>query len=527
MFTHKTLSRRGPRFREEGSCPVKPEDPGLRSKAKGFVRVLKKQTNLRFALRRDDGDMGGNGDIRHIGIIIFVCFAMVLAFGAQAEEKSMAHQKPKQTLREVLRLAYINNPTLQAARAEVRATHELLPQALSGWRPTIAAQGSVFSSDIEGSNFGGTGSTAKDMEVSLNQPLFRGWQTLAETEAARNTISAQSAALRAKEQDVLLDAATAYMDVVRDQALLELSRNNLEVITRQREATKDRFDVGELTRTDVSQADARLARANADVITDRGKLRSSKAVFEQVSGIVPGILAPPDIEIAFPKTLDDVMIKAENESPEVLSALYVHKASEEDIEDVFGELLPEIGLFGSWNRTLDPQPGLIDKQTTKTLGLLASIPLYQAGAVRSRVRQAKHTANQRYLEILSAKRQARQETISNWEDVQTARAEIRSREAQVEASRIAQEGVRAETEVGERTILDSLDADQEFLDAQVALVTARRNEVVANFALGATLGLLTPETLGFAGNGVDLHENLQNVAWKFFDMDVDRVGSAH
>ncbi len=459
---------------------------------------------------------------------VFVTLLLSAVSYVKADEPVVSAGEPvqEQTLQAALRMAYINNPSLRAARTELRVIHESLPQALSGWKPTLSADASIAASDIDGSNFGGgNGSTAKDLGFSLDQPLYRGGQTFSETTAARYTIAAQNALLKIKGQDVLQETATAYMDVLRDQALLELSRNNREVIAQELEASRERFDVGELTRTDVSQSEARLAKAEADVTTVRGNLRSSRAVFEEVIGMPAGRLVQPvpHFELLERETLEGLIRIAEQESPDVAAAVYAHKAAKEDINGVFGELLPEIGLFSSWNKTLDPAPGVIDEQTTKMIGLSASIPLYQAGSVRSRVRQAKEEANQRYLEILESKRLVRRETIENWEALQAAKAEIRSREAQVEASRVAQEGVRQEAEVGSRTILDILDADQEFLDAQVALVTAKRNKVVATFALLATLGLLSPERLGFSEDSISLKGHLKDITWSFFDMDVDRV----
>lgn len=459
----------------------------------------------------------------------FVAVAATLSFwvflsSSHAREAQHAAQDQEMDMQFALRHAYRNNPVLIAARSELKATHELLPQAYAGWKPTISSEASLTNTEIDGSNFGGgDGSTARDLVLSLDQPLWRGGRTFAQTAAARHTIRAQGAALRSTEQSVLLDAAAAYMDVVRDQALLDLSLGNQDVIAKQLEATQDRFDVGEITITDVSQAKARLARAESDVITARGDLHSSYAVFEELIGLTPKRLAGPDMALTLPESLDEAVLVAEQSNPRILAAFHSHKASEEDVDDVFGELLPEIGAFGSWNKTYDPSPGLIDEQTTKSIGLSASIPLYQAGAVRSRVRQAKHTANQRYIEILDVKRQVRQEVISAWSDWRAAQSEINSRSAQVEASQVAQEGVRAEATVGSRTVLDTLDADQELLDAQVALVTARRNEVVARFTLLSTLGLLSPQTLGFGEEAQDYARNLNNVSRKIFDMHVDRV----
>ncbi len=429
------------------------------------------------------------------------------------------------SLYDALLISFENNPSLRAARAELLAVHERLPQAFAGWKPTVTGEAGLTVTDIEGSNFGNAdGSTEKDYLLSVSQPLFRGGSTFAEVASARNVIASQTYVLRAREQDVMLDAVTAYMDVLRDEALLQLARNNRDVISRELEATRDRFDVGELTKTDVSQAEARQANADANIVRALGNLNSSRAIFEKVVGTVPGNLKPPQmISSLLPDTLEAAVLQSEAQNPRVLSAINAHRASEDDVDDVFGELLPAVGVFGSWNKTYDPSPGLSDEQTAKAIGISATIPLYEAGSVRSRVRQAKHTANQRYLEILEARRQVRQEAISNWENLQASEAEIRSRQAQVKAASVAQEGVRAEAEFGSRTVLDTLDADQELLDARVALVTAQRNEIVAQFALLSTIGLLRPETLGIETRRYDYDRNLKEVSGKIFDLHVDRV----
>ncbi len=433
--------------------------------------------------------------------------------------------KPTQSLQRSLEWTYQNNPTLQAARAQLRAIQEQLPQAYAGWKPTVLGEASITNTDIDGSNFGGaTGSTAKDVVLSLNQPIYRGGTTFANVKGARAVIQAQLASLSKVEQDVLLDAATAYMNVLRDQALLDLSQNNYDVIDKQREATQDRFDVGELTKTDVSQAEARLAGAQSDIINARGNLKTSKAIFQQIIGFMPGALEKPNIELVDPLDLETAIIQGEETSPDVLTSFYLHQASENDIDSVFGELLPEVSFSSSWNRTRDPAPGLIDEQTTKAIGITATIPLYQAGSVRSRVREAKYTSNQRLLQITETKREVRQRIISAWEDLQAARAEIDSRKAQVDAAAIAREGVHSEAELGSRTILDALDADQELLDAKVALVTAQRNKTVAEFGLLAVLGFLTPEKLQFETPTFKAESKRQAFSFDDFDLDVDRIG---
>ncbi len=428
-------------------------------------------------------------------------------------------------LSQALRMAYLNNPALNSGRADLLATQENLPQAQAGWKPLLSANADVSNNHTDTSGGDDDSGTSKGVGLILNQPVYRGGRTVAQSDSARYLIKARSEILRAQEQDVFAAATTAYMDVLRDMALLELRRQNQDLLGRQLKATRDRFEVGELTKTDVSQSEARLAGAEADAIDANGNLNAARAVFMQVIGAPPDMLAPPDLMPTLPSTLEETVRLAEESSPLVLAAENLHLSSEKDIDTAFGELLPQVGFFTSLDKAYDPPGGTSGDRTNRAIGLEASVPLYEAGAVRSRVRQAKHAANSRYLDIMDAKRQAREEAVRNWEALQAARAQIDSRIAQVKASRIAQEGVRQEAEFGARSVLDSLDADQELLDAEVALVAARRDEVVARFGLLAALGMLTPETLGFGGEAVSLDGNLEAIQRKIFDMDVDRVGN--
>lgn len=455
-------------------------------------------------------------------VMATVLLVLLLAGGQGAAWS--AEERPVTQLADVLRWSYENNPTLRAARAELKAVQEQVPQAMSGWKPEIDANGNVSSVKIDGNNFGGEGTTSKEVELAFSQPLYRGGSTVASVDAAEGRVMAQRALLKSLEQDVLLQVATAYMDVLRDTALVDLSINNENVINKNLEATQSRFDVGELTRTDVAQSEARLARARSDRIRASGDLQSSMGIYEELIGQPPGTLVEPVLEFPVPETLDAAAVLAENNNPTVIASRYIHEAAEEDVDSIFGELLPQLALFGSWNRQYDPQPGLLKESTTRTVGISASIPLYESGSVRSRVRQAKHTANQRYLEILESRRDVRQQVVTNWENLQAARAEIRSRESQVKAARLAQEGVQQENTLGARSVLDVLDAEQEYLDARVALITAQRNSIVAEFALAATLGLLTPENLGTRDFSHEFEEHLDEIRWKILGMDVEKEG---
>lgn len=408
-----------------------------------------------------------------------------------------------QKLEDMLYQTYLHNPALRAARADLKAIEQRLPQARAGWLPTVSAGGSVVASDVEGGFFGGGDTTSKDINASVNQPLFKGGRTAASVDSAKGLIAAQEALVLDTQQSILLRAATVYMDVLRDQALLTLSAATRKAIAEQLEASQKRFAVGEVTRTDVAQSEARYARADADWIRAQGNLESSKAAFEQVVGIRPEKLGQPRLNFPLPETVDELFTQVESYNPRIRAATHLHESAQGDVGKVFGEFFPELNLSGSWDRDYDPSPGLVDETTSKSIGIVATIPIYTGGATLARVREARHTANRRLMNVMDTRLSAREEAVRNWEALKTARAEIVSREAQVRAATLAREGVRQEAAIGTRTILDSLDADQEYQDARAALVTARRNEIVATFQLAATLGLLNADILGFsvAGEG--------------------------
>lgn len=401
-----------------------------------------------------------------------------------------------------LELAYQNNPALRAARAEFLAVQEQLPQAESGFKPTIVANADITHIDTDekgNSPVNNDGANiSKTAALNLEQPVFRGGSTLANIRTAQNVIKAQQFSLSAAEQGIIYEAAEAYMNVLRDKALLGLNENNRNLAMRQLEQARNRFHVGELTRTDVSQSEARLADAEANIITAEGNLRSARAVYRQIIGSPPPKkMAFPATILVLPKTLEEVLALAESNNRDILQAKFTNAAAESDVDSVFGELLPQILARGSLSKDYDPNR-FTEAQRVASAGLNASVPLYQAGATRSRVREAKKKANQRYLQIIEAQNRVKQETLSNWEELKAAEAEIKARQSQMAAAEIAREGVHYEAEFGERTTLDALDANQELLDARVNLVIARRNEVVARFALARSLGILVPQKLGFS-----------------------------
>jgi len=429
-----------------------------------------------------------------------------------------------QTLEAALATAYQNNPTLQAQRAQLRATDEAVPQAMAGWRPTITASGATGQSSVDGNLFAQTtGSQSRSpSSVSLNvsQPLFRGGRTFYETRQAEDRIQAERARLRVVEAQVLLDGAVSFIDVVRDQAVVELNVNNEQVLRRQREAAGDRFEVGEITRTDVAQAEARLAGARADRIRAEGNLASSRAVFKKVIGIAPQELVEPAAPRGLPQAREIALQRAANYFPGVIAAGFDENAAKENVNIVEGELLPTVSLNSEVSRAKE-QFSTADDTERVDVSAQMTVPLYQAGAVYSRLREARQLANQRNVEVEEARRQAIEQSARAWSDLEASRASIVSLQTQVEASSIALEGVQQEALVGSRTVLDVLDAEQELLDAKVALVQAQRDEFVASFRLKSAIGALTAEALGLPVRAYDMNKHYDEVRDKWIGFGGD------
>ena len=431
-----------------------------------------------------------------------------------------------QTLTESFAYAYNNNPQLLAQRALLRATDESVPQALSNWRPTVnftgsagftrsgfeqpgtntigtfgltgpcklagvtAPAGTACSTPTQFSNFVG-----KSLDLRVTQPLYRGGRTEAQTRQAINTVQAARAQTVGVETTVFQAVALAYLDVVRDQTLVEVSRNNEAVLRKQLEATRDRFRVGEVTRTDVAQAESALAQATAQRINGEGQLEVSRANFTRAVGHQPGRLMMPRERPALPATREEALSLAGNDNPNVISAAFTELAARDNVDFVRGQLLPQISIVGDLNRTFAPsftQRGF--RQDSASVTAQLTMPLYEGGAVYSQTRQAQQTVGQRRSQVDDARRQAVQTATQNWETLQAARAAMASFGTAVRAAQIALDGTQQEALVGSRTVLDVLIAQQQLFTTQSQLVTAQHDAALAEFNLTAAIGrLIAPE----------------------------------
>jgi outer membrane protein len=427
-----------------------------------------------------------------------------------------------QSLEETLVKAYQGNPTLKAERARLRATDEGVPQALSGWRPTVSVSGSY---GIERSDSTTTGPAGKSADITepltgsltVSQNLYRGGRTVAATEEAENNVKADRARLSSAEQAVLLSAVTAYADVVRDQAVLELNINNERVLQRQLEATGDRFRVGEVTRTDVSQAESRLSRARADRIASEGSLTDGRAAYENAVGEPPQVLKPAKPLEGLPATLPEAVNAAKRTNYEVVRARYIELAAQNNVREITGELLPTLSLNGSMATNQETVNRRSENQTVAVTARV-SVPLYASGSVTSRVRAAKQIVAQRKDEANQAVRDAIEAATGAWQVLQTGRAQIRAFSAAVKAAEIALEGVREEANVGSRTVLDVLDAEQELLDARVGLVRSMRDELVATYQLRQSIGDATAAKLGLPVELYNVEKNYREVRGKWWGL---------
>ncbi|MEN3950423.1 TolC family outer membrane protein [Iodidimonas sp. SYSU 1G8] len=401
-----------------------------------------------------------------------------------------------ETLQEALAAAYQNNPVLEAQRAGVRAEDENVSQALSGYRPTVSANATAAKERTDNFFEGGGKQTLnpKTAAVTIEQPLFRSFRTYNAAKEAKTRVQAARSGLVATEQDVLLAAVAAYMDVLRDQAVLDLRRNNVQVLDRQFGASRDRFEVGEITRTDVAQSEARMSGAVSARIAAEADLAASRAAYERIIGNAPGTLTEPGPLGAIPESEDRALEIALADNPVLQEARLEEEAARRSINTAKSELGPEFSLVAEYQYAEDQFVSGFASDTTSIMAR-ARVPIYQAGVTSSRIRQAKQVSAQRRMQAIQAERETRESVNVAWEQLRAAQAIIESSESQVRANGIALEGVRQELEVGSRTTLDVLDAEQEALDAQVQLVRANRDEYVASFRLLAAMGRGTAQAL--------------------------------
>lgn len=438
----------------------------------------------------------------------------------QAEAADLAQiekdesKAPPFLLGQALVQAYTQNPAVQAARAQLRSVDETYAQAVSGFRPQVNGIASYMNTNDKG-NLGHYRTDQKQLTLQVRQPVYSGGSTVAQMNSSENKIKAERASLQATEQDVLLQTVTAYMDVLRDREIMDLNRYNEKVLGDRLKEARERYKLGDITKTDVSQAESRLAAATAERVGAQGNYRVSRARFEKIVGLAPEGLRKPALVLSLPQDLDTAVAAAERDNPRMKSAVFMTSAAGADVRAAEGKLLPQVDMIATADKYYDPMYSANNQQSGTSFTLQATVPLYEGGGDYSRIRQAKQTRVQREMNVNDVRRTVRQAVVDAWEQLAAARAEKDARAAQVRAARIALKGVQVETDYGSRTTLDLLDAEREYRDAQVAYASAERDQIVASYGLLDSMGRLTVGDLHLQTAAYDPVKNFRNVSHKW------------
>lgn len=412
-----------------------------------------------------------------------------------------------ESLTEALALAYSNNPTINAQRASTRAVDENIAIAKSAKRPTITAAGELDKTWSRSSGVlvqqvppvrGTVSSTlvTGGFGVTISQTLFDGFKSDNGVAAAEAAVQASRETLRNVEQNTLFDAVAAYMDVIRDGAISGYRAQALEFLNEQVRSERARFEVGESTRTDVSQAEARRALAEAQRAQANASLKSSIAVYRQVVGKNPDKLKMPGRPSKLmPRSLDQAVGIAMADHPAILATQHLVDQALFNVKSAEGDLLPRVVLEGNVSRALNPQGSGTQRESASVTAKL-SVPIYQGGRVSAQVRQNKETLGQRRIEVDEAVDNVRAAVVSAWSQLEAAAAQIEAIRAQLNAARLALQGAIEERKVGQRTTLDVLNTQQEVINAQISLASAERDVIVASYAVLSATGKLNASSLG-------------------------------
>lgn len=442
-------------------------------------------------------------------IVLLSCSMFVMTCTAHAE-----------SLFEALAYTYETNPTLEASRAYLRSVDERVGQAKAGWRPNLSAVGNATYTDQRFKNYPGTDdfdydNDAYDAGLSLTQPIFSGFKTVSGVNYAETIVKQERENLKSTEQAVLLNSAVAYVDVITQRAVLELQKNQEQVLARHLKSYQKRFEVGDLTKTDVAQSEARLEGAKTNRIVAEGDLETANAAYVSMVGRKPPEKTRVnDLDKFLPKTLSECLDIMRTNNPSLKAAEFADEASQYNITLQRGDLLPELNVnAGAGYQWGQPLPQLDDKYDGHywQIGANLTVPLYQGGGEYAKVREAKQLANQARINLEQVKRDLVKSTTQAWEQYRSTKSSIESIEAQIKASKMALDGVIREADVGSRTVLDVLDAEQEYLNNRVQLVQAERNMTVAALNLLSAMGHMTAGSLKLnvaQYNPQDYYENV-------------------
>jgi outer membrane protein len=469
--------------------------------------------------------------------------------GAAFLTASLGGVAQAETLLEALASAYAGNPQINQERAQVRATDERLAEAQAGFRPQVTANAeygvsTLSTSDAEFQLTDGSAPTENQIlsnrrsiqrndgffnpssyTVQVQQQIFDGFSTLSAVREAEATIGAARENLRSVEQRVLYDGIRAYASVLRDRAIADLRENNVKILSRELAGTRERLAAGEVTRTDLAQAESRKARSVADLDLARANLASSLADYERIVGHPANALQyPAPADGLLPATLDEAIEISAAENPDVVEAAFAEKAGVQAIARIRGELLPQVTLNASHQERFDFSNST-DNQQSQSVTARLSVPLYSGGDVEARIRAAKQRRQGQLAGIEQARQQMRAQTIAAWSQLVANRSQLEAVQSQVRSSSQALEGVREEQKGGQRTLLDVLNAEQELLDSKITLERSRRDLIVASYAVLSAMGRLTATQLGLTGELYDVEDNYRRTNRRAWGIRIERDDS--
>jgi outer membrane protein len=461
---------------------------------------------------------------RRWGVAFGAWRSLLGAVFAVSTSAGLAPSVHAETISSALARAYAFSPDLNSQRAGLRATDENLPKALSGYRPTVTATGNVSYEQLNEAQQGrgvvaNGGSFPRNVGITATETLFNGFKTANTVKQSESQIFQGRESLRLDEQAILNNAALAYMNVLRDTAILNLDNNNVSVLQQQLKQTQDQFQVGQVTRTDVAQAQSSLSQGQATAFTAQSNLQTDIANFRQLIGVQPTNLAPArPLDSLLPRTLDSALSAAQSEHPAIQAALHNVDAAALAVKIAEASLYPTVTAQGSVLRNWDLQGSPGTREFTGIVTAGVSVPLYDGGVTFSSVRQAKETFGQAQLQADLQREQIRAQVVSTWGAYQNTKSVIQADQTAVRAAEIALNGTREEARVGERTTLDVLNAQQVLLNTRVQLVSAQHDQVVNSYSLLAAIGRLSAATLGLQVVAYDPTVHFDQVKDKWFGL---------
>ena len=430
------------------------------------------------------------------------------------------NQSFAQDINQALAEAYSSHPLLFAERASGRAVAENVTDALSGWRPEVSLSSSIGKKIVTTTASGKSADTDNNSPVSvgmsIEQTIYDSGQRQEVLNIAESEVLLSQAKLMKVETDVLLDASKAYLNFVKEQSLLKIAKKNVEVVERQLQATKDRFDVGDVTITDVSQAEARLSDAIASLVRSESNLESAKVVYMTTIGKEPLQVSYPNVLPLMPANIEELSDKALSQNPNVVISSYIIETTKSKLNLALKELGPTVSLRASVNQSWDPNT-FFEEQRYLDLNAVLSWPLYRGGKEWSNIRRLKEKVRQHTLEKDNFVRLSSEESIKLWNTIERARAEIKAYKSSIYANEVALNGVKEEENVGSRTVIDVLDAENELFRARANLIIAERDFYVYVYALLASIGDLNARSLSLPVdsfyNPEEYYNKVRNASW--------------